>query len=275
MSRTLNRTLTGGSLVVILLGCADGTASVAPRRDPSHIAEARTVGSAGLLPDLRTVVPQHLQLVNPQQREILRFSNGIANTGSGALHLRPLFPFAGTGQTQDAIQTIFDASGAVAEERVVSRFEFHPDHNHWHIDAVALFELRAGTPTGPVVGGQSVKTTFCLVDWYALEGPSKTPDRAFFDCSQKSTAQGISPGWVDQYHHSIEGQSLELTGAPAGLYYLVSTANPDRSFIEQDATNNTAWVSFRLDRPHKGNPTIAIVANSPCEGALCGVSTNR
>ena len=36
-------------------------------------------------PDLRTVVPDHLNLVNQQQNEYLRFSNGIANTGPGAV----------------------------------------------------------------------------------------------------------------------------------------------------------------------------------------------
>ena len=46
----------------------------------------------GLRPDLRTVVPLHLQIVNSHQREILRFSNGIANTGAGNLQMRPLFP---------------------------------------------------------------------------------------------------------------------------------------------------------------------------------------
>ena len=37
----------------------------------------------GLYPDLQTVVPLQLQIVNQDQREILRFSNGIANTGNG------------------------------------------------------------------------------------------------------------------------------------------------------------------------------------------------
>ena len=36
-------------------------------------------------PDLRTVVPDHLNFVNQQQKEFLRFSNGIANTGPGTL----------------------------------------------------------------------------------------------------------------------------------------------------------------------------------------------
>ena len=40
-------------------------------------------------PDLRTVVPTHLNLVNQQQNEYLRFSNGIANTGGGPWAMRP------------------------------------------------------------------------------------------------------------------------------------------------------------------------------------------
>lgn len=52
----------------------------------------------GLLPDLRTVVPQHLQLVNDHQREVLRFSNAIANTGDGPWRMRPKFPLADQSQ---------------------------------------------------------------------------------------------------------------------------------------------------------------------------------
>ena len=40
-------------------------------------------------PDLRAVVPDHLNLVNQQQNEYLRFSNGIANTGAGPWAMRP------------------------------------------------------------------------------------------------------------------------------------------------------------------------------------------
>jgi hypothetical protein len=40
-------------------------------------------------PNIRMVVPAHLQLVNSRQREIVRFSNGIANTGRRPWALRP------------------------------------------------------------------------------------------------------------------------------------------------------------------------------------------
>ena len=56
-------------------------------------------------PDLRTVVPDHLNLVNQQQNEYLRFSNGIANTGPGPWALRPDPPI-GTAPITNAIQEI-------------------------------------------------------------------------------------------------------------------------------------------------------------------------
>ena len=168
----------------------------------------------------------------------MRFSNGIANTGAGPWALRP-DPFPGEAppetQTIAAVQELRD-SGAyykcgeqpkqvttcynVVSEKVAGNFQFHPEHNHWHIGDVALFEVRKGSPTGKIVGGNSVKTTFCLIDWYKLDDNSPTAERVFFDCY--ASYQGISSGWVDQYHQSTEGQQLNLTGIPnANDYYLV------------------------------------------------------
>ena len=227
--------------------------------------------NVGLLPDLRTVVPQHLQIVNEHRHEILRFSNGIANTGDGPWRMRPEFPLADPTQPQEAIQEILDAQGSVIEEKKVSEFEFHPAHNHWHINGIALFEVRSSSPTGPVVGGNSIKTTFCLIDWYKLDDNSPTKERTYFDCNK--FYQGISVGWVDQYHQSLEGQGLDLTDVPAGHYYLVSTANPDSIFIESDLSNNIAWVGFDLKRDSQGNLKIKVTDHSPCETPnLCGES---
>jgi hypothetical protein len=228
--------------------------------------------SAGLYPDLRAVIPQHLQLVNSHQREILRFSNGVANTGPGHLALRPDFQPTVT----NAIQEIRDADGNVVEEFLTSQYEFHPEHNHWHIGQVALFEVRKGSPTGPTVGGNSIKVTFCLIDWYMLDDNANTKERNFWDCF--ASYQGISSGWVDQYHQSTEGQQLDLTGIPnADDYYLVTTSNPDGIFRETTLANNSAWVSFSLGQGSKGNRKVTVTGHSPCDSpGLCGeVTTNR
>ena len=90
--------------------------------------------------------------------------------------------------------------------------------------------------------------------------------------------QGISVGWVDQYHQSTDGQQVDLTGLPNGDdYYLVSTTNPTGSFLEQDKTNNTAWVRFTLSTESNGNCKVTVTDHSPCENpGMCGErSANR
>jgi hypothetical protein len=247
-----------------------------------------TTGPA-LMPDMRTVVPTHLQLVNQQQRETLRFSNGIANTGPGPWALRPDRPLTDEQTQVGAVQEIRDSNAAlncadapppcynVVSESLAGLFEFHPAHNHWHIGSVALFEVRRGSPTGRVVGGNSIKQTFCLIDWYKLDDNSPSAERTFFDCY--TSFQGIQAGWVDQYHQSTTGQQLDLTGvADRDDYYLVSTANPDGIFTESTQANNTAWVRFRLYTASNGNRKIEVTDDhSECESpGLCGErSTNR
>ena len=250
-----------------------------------------TQPTSGLLPDLRTVVPAHLNLVNEHQRTVLRFANGIANTGAGPWAMRPDPPPSEATTVVNAVQEFRD-SGArykcgeqpkqitecynVVSENVAGTFEFHPAHNHWHIGDVALFEVRKGSPTGPIVGNNSIKTTFCLIDWYKLDDNAPASEATFRDCY--TSFQGISSGWVDQYHQATVGQQVDLTGvALADDYYLVSTANYAGTFTESDLNNNTAWVKFRLYQDSKGNRKVQVTGHSPCTSpGLCGErSTNR
>ena len=68
--------------------------------------------NGGLIPDLQTVVPQHLQLVNDHQNEVLRLSNGIANTGDGVWQMVPVIP-ADKNSPQKANQQFLDANGNI------------------------------------------------------------------------------------------------------------------------------------------------------------------
>jgi hypothetical protein len=228
---------------------------------------------AGLLPDLQTAVPHKFTVQNQQQRETLRFSNLIGNVGPGDMRLHPETDLSTNITT--GYQDLLNADGSVASSTPVSEFVYHPAHHHWHITEVALFEIRLanddgrGGNYGAVYANQSIKTTFCLIDWIKLEGNSPTGDRHYFECAPDAL-QGISAGWGDQYHHSLEGQELVIDGAKPGVYYLVSTANPRGNFIESNKTNNTAWTSFRLTRDSQGNAKIAEVSHSPCSGWQCG-----
>jgi hypothetical protein len=248
------------------------------------LALAGKPASTALYPDMRTVVPQHLNLVNQQQQDILRFSNGVANTGAGPWAIRPDPPPEQATTVTAAVQELRDSNALykcgeqpkqvtdcynVISESVAGVYEYHPAHHHWHIGDIALFEVRQGSPTGPIVGGNSIKTTFCLIDWYRLDGNASTSERTFFDCF---AIQGIASGWVDQYHHATDGQQVLLTDVPDGDdYYLVSTANYARTFVETDYTNNTAWVKFTLTSDSSGNRKVTVIDHSPCGSpGLCG-----
>jgi len=76
---------------------------------------------------------------------------------------------------------------------------------------------------------------------------------------------------------ALEGQEIDITGLPVGIYYLVSTANPDRTFTEAGVNNNTAWVSFWLLRDRHGNARLVEISHSPCDTpGMCGEqATNR
>jgi hypothetical protein len=236
-------------------------------------------------PDLRTVVPQHLNLVNQGQEEYLRFSNGIANTGPGPWALRAEHDLIGD-LTTTAYQEIRTSNAKykcgtqpkqvrecyeVQSDRVATVFEYHPTHNHWHTADAARFEVRTGSPTGPLAGLQSFKVGFCLIEIYRLDGNAPTSERTFWDCH--GTHQGIGSGWVDQYHQATDGQQVTLTGLPDGPnYYLVSTTDPTNSFLETDDTNNSAWVRFTISGAETGNRKVTVTANSPCGSpGLCGV----
>lgn len=254
------------AILVATLGCREDSGTpIAPEPQPGLVTAPGA--EAGLLPELRTVVPQDVQLVRSGGRDIIRFSNAIANTGRGPLHIVPRFPGGGR---QDAIQHILDARGNVVRQKEVSRYQFHAGHNHWHIARVAVYAIRSGSLTGPLVGDRQ-KTTFCLIDVAQLAGfPNQAP-RRYMECN--GGAQGISVGWADEYGYWLPDQDVDITGARPGTYYLISTVNAARKFIETTYTNNQAWVSFQLRRDASGRASIRLLNHSPCTGALCGSST--
>ena len=95
----------------------------------SAVVSAEALCRGGLLPDLQTVVPKHLAIQNAQGRELLRFSNGIANRGAGHWQMRPIID-PGTSLIVDATQDILDTDGNIVCTFPVGEFLFHPEHNH-------------------------------------------------------------------------------------------------------------------------------------------------
>jgi hypothetical protein len=216
----------------------------------------------GLPPDLQTVVPGQL-LITTKPTSMLWFTNSIVNLGTGQFQIRGVSDGANTF----AYQEILDAAEQLVSSTLVSVYVFHPTHNHWHIDGVARYTLRSGSLTGTIVA-EATKVTFCLIDTERALDKSLAAPIHYFGCN--SALQGISRGWADQYVRSLPDQNLPIAGLPAGVYYLISTADPDNRFIETNDTNNTAWVWFRLTYLADGSANINELGTSPCTGFMCG-----
>ncbi len=129
-------------------------------------------------------------------------------------------------------------------------------HAHWHFDrGFALYDLWAvgdrGEPVVWAAGGD--KVTWCLQNSYAVTPFwASTSPRAWYTWCQP-VEQGIAPGWADVYDSWLEGQFLDVTGVPDGVYALQVRVNPDRSVLESDYTNNYAVTYVHLTG---GNVTV-------------------
>lgn len=271
---------------MLLSGCAVETESVEVRASKSALtgaalcAELRdTVG--GLCPDITEEAPRHLGIQRAQQEEWLRFSSTHWNEGPGTLQIR------GGGQTGEcqveeagtilnsictfSTQEILNSAREIVYTQPAGLAVFHPTHHHWHQDLVADFVLRAGALDGPIVG-QATKVTYCLIDFDAPNGLES--EKQYVDCN--ADLQGISPGYGDEYHHSTEGQEIEITNVPAGIYFLTHEADPSNKWLEWSDSNNTSWTKFRLTRDsNSGNGNLELLEESSCTGLACGNTSNR
>lgn len=197
----------------------------------------------------------------------LRLSNGTANIGTGKLHLYGVFPPNGDG-TQDVMQRVFAQDGSY-EDRLAGKFLFHPGHSHIHFVDWSAFRLREVLPgdgVGPIIA-EGAKTSYCIIDLgvYNSSLPDFDPDGEFHSCS--STVQGLAVGWIDVYSKGLPGQSIDITGVPAGEYWLESEVDPENNVLESNETNNAARVKVTIGGgaidPYEPNNSAASVDVRP------------
>lgn len=247
------------------------------------------IPDTALLPDIIPSIPKHLQVQNTQQTETLRFTNAWGNTGDGNLEFFPIIPEVNVSETetQDSLQRLYDAEGTLVWSEVVSEFEFHESHNHWHIADIGEFAVREATPDGPGdiivlsdgVTASSIKVGFCVIDVYKINGDnSPTTEREYWDC--EVTEQGIQTGWMDQYHQSTEGNEVPITDLAPGTYYLTNEWNPAGNFVDESSDNNVSWMKFELARDSNGNAKVTELEGfspgcTPDAPGLCGEITRN
>jgi hypothetical protein len=222
-----------------------------------------------LLPDLVTLPVHDDGLVlehGSKGHELLRLSNEIGNRGRGPLELYPSAASnncdgdGNPGNDRDVFQrTFLDSNGDGTFERaqdtssqhaLVGCEQYHPAHHHWHLLDFSRYKLNR-LKTGETVA-RSTKIGFCIIDSnHYLKGLPGSPKESHYpagssDCTENSI-DGLSVGWADVYYYSLPGQQLNVTGAPAGRYCLVSSADPDHLLRESNDANNTRRTLVKMN----------------------------
>lgn len=226
------------------------TESSLPYPDPRRVP----VG-ARLLPNLRSLPAEnvHLELVDGQRR--MRFASIIANAGLGPAEVVPdgLLPCP-PGQRHASQVLYHDVAGngrydlatdAVKTTRPGGCMLDHPEHGHWHFDAMARYTLTRPGERSPLVA--SDKVSFCLRDNRVTPTASPVRFPQFYgDCS-RDRVQGITPGWADVYSADLADQHLDLPAdLPDGIYCLHNQADPRELLLEAADDDNASVVTVRI-----------------------------
>lgn len=233
-----------GRSVVAQVAPATWTPTPSPTPRPSATSTA-TADPNLVLPDLQTVPPSDLVIqVTADGQTRLRFTNSILNAGPGTLEVRGVLnPATNRIAVTQYIDTIQDE---VAEHKA-GEFVFHPDHDHFHLENFARYEvwsLTAGGDRDAVVAFTD-KISYCLRDNTRSELDDVAPGPVYTACDRQ--VQGMSVGWIDTYDFETPGQIVDVSGVPDGVYALQSTVDPDDQLWEADDTNNARMVYFELE----------------------------
>lgn len=211
-----------------------------------------------LLPNLQPLDPWNVYVASTAGggRE-LRFGSTAANVGRGPLEIyseKANDCDANSATTNRfAYQRIFlDADGDGVFNRAVDASSivrqagcmvYHSSHHHWHFDAFARYELRSGT----AVLRSSTKVSFCVSDsWWFGSGLAGFSSSAYYKNCNRTSTQGISIGWVDEYGPNLDGQSLDITGMAPGSYCLLLRSDPIDLLAETSNSDNARGVVVQL-----------------------------
>ncbi|HEX5910524.1 MAG TPA: PQQ-dependent sugar dehydrogenase, partial [Thermoleophilaceae bacterium] len=236
-------------------------------------------GGRELLPDLDQRVPTGVTVAASSTGWDLNFDSAVENVGDGPLQLQGSRASLAVG-TMDATQQVITDTGETVEDANSGtlRYVRSPDHQHWHLDGFDRYELRKAV-SGDLVGPDR-KTGFCLGDRYDADPGGSLPGKPAQpvlreQCERNNpdaleVVSGISVGYGDEYRGGLEGQSIDVTGVPAGRYVLVHRVNADGKLREETDANNAASVLIQLSWPRGtgAEPEVSVLARCP-DTATC------
>ncbi len=214
----------------------------------SSIDAGEVTARSLVLPDMIVAAPEQLFIRAVGGKKALRFSTTFNNQGQGALEI--------IGHTDKSRKTTFASqyiyeTGGPGEYRDIGTFEWHEAHNHWHVSDYVRYQLIKVSDMSPVeVLTETQKMSFCIWDEFKQKTdlPGASPTRVYTSNCGRNT-QGMSVGWSDTYKANVEGQEMDITKVPDGIYIFRSIVNPDRKILESNFDNNTTDAYIEI----KGN----------------------
>jgi hypothetical protein len=229
-----------------------------------------------MLPDLDQQPPTDLDVRSEHGRHRLWFTAATDNVGIGPLIISGFRPDGSL--TMPALQRVRLSDGGTRTYPRVGfwRYNHSPHHVHWHLLYYQRYELRS--QDGKVLV-RDRKSGFCLGDRYGV-APGRVVNRVarpvftgFCNLHQpgaRTVDGGTSVGFSDRYHSRLDGQNVDITHVPAGIYALVHRTNTQLLIRELRYTNNAASVAIRITRPN-GRPAVRVLRVCP-DSDRCPVS---
>jgi Lysyl oxidase len=237
---------------------AAGVQSASPSPTPAPTSARPTpAGPRLLLPNMRSLNPNDLQIEVVGNERRLRFAASLANFGPGPLLVLPQGRSKCPRGHHPALQVVhrdvnndgaFQLKRDKAElRRDVGCMLHHPGHKHWHYDAMARYSLRRPGSDEALVARN--KVSFCLRDNRRVRVPAEMQvARQFRRCTRSSQGQGVSPGWTDLYKADLGGQWLRLPrGVDGDVLCLDLEADPRGQLIETNEMDNATSIAIRVD----------------------------
>ena len=172
----------------------------------------------------------------------------------------------------------------VSEPPVVGRFAFHAVHGHFHFPLVTFGLFHLG-PNGSVgqPAAMSEKIGFCIADSLQVVNIPHLGAFGTYNngaaCSDPTSIRGISVGWGDRYDLLDDGQAIDITNLPDGVYWFRALSDPFNYFVEKDKTNNATDIKLQISgtsvfvlegpvSPNSRPPSVSITA--PAAGPVAG-----
>jgi hypothetical protein len=225
-----------------------------------------------LLPDLVQQPPTQMSITQSSASYRLGMNSAVENHGVGPLLVNGHRSSTATANmTADQVVDLSD--GTTQTFPGIGSMIFYTPHNHWHYLGFDKYELRKTSDNSLVAPDQ--KMGFCLGDRYTPnsngtrnENPVTGPF-TFNNCLPGNTtalavSEGISPGYGDEYEPQLEGQFIDVTGVPAGQYYVVHRTNSDSALKESNYNNDVASALVSLWPNGYGSlPGVTVLKTCP------------